>query len=249
MVKKRDKKPVAERRHCPGCGATVDKSDRFCRECGAPLKDDAKANGGLRGLVGLRAFGLAIVALAVFFAVLHYTRSSSRTDEAPGQRISITDVGAPPTAGATVPARTPRENADILFNQAMAAYETGDSTGARQFIPMAIVAYQGLTALDPDARYHLALLNLAADQPQAALAQADTILSQVPNHLLGLSVSARAFDRMGREDMAAEYFRRFLDAYTPDVVASRPEYIDHGKALPDRAELARSYLEAHGQVP
>jgi tetratricopeptide (TPR) repeat protein len=141
---------------------------------------------------------------------------------------------------------TPREAADAIFNQAMTAYESGDSATAVRFIPMALTAYRGLSDLDLDARYHMALLSLAADLPEEVIAQADTMMAEVPEHLLALSAAARAYERLGEAARAAEFYRRYLDAYTPAAAASRPEYMDHRSLLPALQDRARLYLENQG---
>lgn len=233
----------SHQRYCPGCGAAVAPSDRFCRECGAPLSADAKPRARLR-LTGLQALGLAVVALAIVYALLLLTRDRGR--QPPIQSIPITDVGA---GGAPSQPLTERDAADQLFNRAMTAYETGDSAATRQLVPLAIAAYQALASLDFDARYHVALLSLAANRPQDALAQTDTMLAEDPNHLLALSAAARAHDVLGHPDLAVEHYRRFVEAYTPEVAASRPEYLDHRRALPARLEDARRYLQERGLGP
>jgi len=243
MAKRQNKQTDGEPRKCPSCGTAYDPSDRFCRQCGAPLKGNVKANGGLRGLVGLRGFGIAIAALAIFYAVLQYGGGSDSRDE-PTQRISISEIGANPTG-----APNPRAMADQLFNEALAAFESGDSERSRQFIPMALAAYGELGELDLDARYHIALLDLAAGNANSALAQADTMLSQVPEHLLGLLVAARAHEQLGQPSQAADYYQRFLDAHTPDVAASRQEYLDHGRVLSTRRQTAIEFLRAQGRNP
>ncbi len=243
MAKNQNKQTDGESRKCSSCGRAYDPSDRFCRQCGAPLKGNVKANGGLRGLVGLRGFGIAIVALAIFYAVLQYGGGSGSQD-VPAQPISISEIGAS-SAGAP----NPRAMADQLFNEALAAYESGDSERARQFIPMALTAYSELSELDLDARYHIALLDLAAGNGTAALAQADTMLSQIPEHLLGLLVAARAHEQLGQPSQAADYYQRFLDAHTPDVAASRQEYLDHGRVLSTRRQTAIEYLRDQGRNP
>jgi tetratricopeptide (TPR) repeat protein len=250
MAKPRNEKSSAQPLRCPNCGAARDRSDAFCRKCGNRFDGEAKPNGKMRGLKGLRAFGLAVLAFALVFALLEYGRGGFDGGSPPVQPISITDVGLGTDAGprgqpATQPL-TARGTADALFNQAMSAHESGDSAGARQFVPMAITAYRDLIDLDLDARYHLALLSLAAGRPEDALAQADTTLAEVPDHLLALSVAARAHAERGETAAAADYYRRFLDAYTPDLAASRPEYIDHGRALPARRDEARRYLQERG---
>ncbi|UCC71128.1 MAG: zinc-ribbon domain-containing protein [Gemmatimonadota bacterium] len=244
MSKKREIKS-GEQRYCPACGARRDTDDRFCRKCGAPLTGEAKPNGKMRGLTGLRAFGLAVLALAIVYAFLLYGNRVSDSQPSP-QSIPISAVGGQPAAQPAAQPLTARAAADQLFNQAMTAHETGDLASAQRFIPMAISAYQGLASLDLDARYHLALLGLAAGRPQDALAQADTMFGEVPEHLLALSVSARAYETLGNEAAAAQFWQRFLTAYTPDIAASRPEYMDHARALPARRDWAEQYLRERG---
>jgi hypothetical protein len=243
-MNKRHDKAGGPDRYCPACGAARDADDRFCRKCGSPFGDRAKPNGKPRGLTGLRAFGLAVVAIAVVYAFLLFGRGDSGGQQQ-AQSIPIGAVGSP-TAGAATQPLTPRAAADQLFNQAMSAYESGDQAAAQRFIPMAIAAYRQLSALDLDARYHLALLHFAGGRPRDAIAEADTMMTLVPDHLLALSISARAHEALGDEDRAAELWRRFLDAYTPDVAASRPEYMDHARALPERRNRAEEYLRRRG---
>ncbi len=245
MSKEKKRQPAAQRHRCASCGTARDPGDRFCRQCGASFAAAGKKNGPLQGLTGLRAFGLAVIALAAVSALIYYGGGASSKSPPPAQRIQINEVGAP-GIGAGVPAGTPLQSADQLFNDAMTAYETGDSVTARQFIPMALMAYQRLDTLSLDARYHVALLSLAAGRPQDALAQTDTMLARVSNHLLALSAAAQAQDVMGRTERAIDMYRRFLDAYTPDIAASRSEYIDHGRALTGRRDEARAYLRRKG---
>jgi tetratricopeptide (TPR) repeat protein len=247
MNKKQAKKPATKPIPCPSCGAPSQADDRFCSKCGTALSPDAKANGGLRGLIGLRALGLAIIVLAVSYAALNYGKGGdSSSNSVPTQRIGFGDIGSGTAPAAATESMTPRQAADALFDRAMYAHETGDAATALQFVPMAIQAYEGLPILDPDARYHLALLQLAGNQPEAALEETEILLTDVPNHLLGLSATARAYEQMGREDMAVEYYQRFLDNHTPDVATSRQEYIAHANALAARLTAARAYLAEHG---
>lgn len=181
-----------------------------------------------------------MIALAIVVAFLYYSRGQPQPE--PALPISIGQVGA---GGASAEPMSPRQAADGLFNQAMMAYETGDSGSAASLVPMALAAYRDLVSLDLDARYHIALLSLVGDRTDGAIAQVDTMLAEVPEHLLALSVAARTYDRLGDSARAAEFYRRFLDAYTPEVAVSRTEYIDHGNMLPGMQETARQYLESH----
>jgi len=226
--------------HCPRCGGATHVGDRFCRSCGAALTDTP--GGTARGLSGLRALGLAVIALALLFAFFYYS-GGLRDSEPPAQQIPISGVGTGGGGAETSQPLTARQSADLLFNRAMSAYEGGDSAEARQFIPMALTAYRELESPDLDARYHIALLSLAANLPADALAQADTMLAESPDHLLALSAAGHAYAELGNPEAAARSFQRFLDVYTPEVAASRPEYLDHARALPARREAARRYLE------
>lgn len=189
-----------------------------------------------------------MIALAALFAVFYYGTGGFQNQEPTPQAIPISGVGTGGGAASSEPL-TARQSADLLFNRAMSAYELGDSAEAGQFIPMALMAYRQLEALDLDARYHIALLSLAANLPGGALAQADTMLTESPDHLLALSAAGEAHAALGDDERAGQYFRRFLEVYTPEVVASRPEYLDHARALPARREEARDYLQERGLAP
>jgi tetratricopeptide (TPR) repeat protein len=233
-------------RRCPRCGAVTGYDDRFCRACGTPLTYHAGPPG-RGGSNGLRALGIAVIALALLFALFYYGSDGFRERTSVAVPMPVGDVGSAGQGDASQPL-TARQSADLLYNRAMAAYETGDSSEAREFLPMALAAYRGLESLDLDARYHVALLNLAANLPQDALAQADTMLAEVPDHLLALSAAAEAYAELGDEEAAVQSFRRFLKVYTAEAVAARPEYLDHARGLPSRREAARRYLEEHGAL-
>lgn len=208
------------------------------------------SGGGARrapGPAGLRALGLAVIAIALLFALFYYGGGFRDTGPT-AEPIPISGVGSGGGDAASQPL-TARQSADVLFNQAMTAYELGDSAEARQFIPMALSAYRQLQTPDLDARYHIALLSMAANLPRDALAQADTMLAEAPDHLLGLSAAAEAHAALGDEEAASRHFRRLLEVYTPEVVVSRPEYLDHARGLPSRREAAREYLRQRGETP
>lgn len=233
-----------DKRRCPRCGAVTAQDDRFCRVCGTSLSVDAGPTPRSR-TGGLRALGIAVIALALLFAFFYYGSDGFRERTPPAEPIPVGNVGAGGAAETAQPL-TARQSADLLYNRAMTAYETGDSAEAREFIPMALAAYRELESIDLDARYHIALLSLAANLPQDALAQADTMLAEVPDHLLALSAAGHAHDELGNEAAAVEHFRRFLEVYTAEAVAARPEYLDHARALPSRRDAARRYLEERG---
>lgn len=190
------------------------------------------------GMRALRVAGLVLLALALVVAFLRY--GPRPAEEPPAEPIPVGAAGT----GARGGPLSPREAADELFNRAMSAVETGDSVGAARFVPMALTAYRGLESLDLDARYHLAVLYLASGRPEAANAQADTILQVEPDHLLGLHAAASAYGRLGRTERAAELYRRYLEVYSPDLAESRPEYRMHEAVVSNALEEARRVVEA-----
>jgi uncharacterized membrane-anchored protein len=122
----------------------------------------------------------------------------------------------------------------------MTAVSTGDTAQARQFTPMAIMAYQRVDSLDADGRYHLAALELVAGDFAAARAQADTLMRRNPTHLFGLFTAAQAEGSRGNMDQAKSLFQRFLQSYDSELAKKLPEYEEHAQALPAmKAEAER----------
>ena len=126
---------------------------------------------------------------------------------------------------------TPHQAAERLFNRVMRALSAGDTAQARTFVPMALAAYQRVPDLDIDARYHLGTLHLLAEDPTAARAEADTILTADPNHLFGLFVAAQAEQAQGDQAAARELYQRFLEVYPAEAQRGLAEYQAHQSAL------------------
>jgi tetratricopeptide (TPR) repeat protein len=134
---------------------------------------------------------------------------------------------------------TPREAADRLFNRVMQNVSSGDSATAKQFLPMAVAAYDRARPLDSDGRYHLAVLHLVGGNLEAARAQSDTILSTNPKHLFGLFTGAQAAQGRGDRAASVSLYRRFLAAFEAEKARKDViEYADHAQALPAMKEEA-----------
>jgi hypothetical protein len=140
-------------------------------------------------------------------------------------------AGGPAAAAPDISQLSPRERFDRLFNRVMAAAENGDTAEVQRFLPMARMAYDQLPAIDPDARYHLAMLHLQGNDAAAALAQADSIDRTAPRHLFAPLI--REAEAVRRGDSAAAVTARaaFLAAYDAEMALGRPEYGDHRGAL------------------
>lgn len=126
---------------------------------------------------------------------------------------------------------TPREAADRLFNRVMDAAARGDTGQARQFLPMAIGAYQRAAPLDADGHYHMALLQLLAGNYPAVRQEASILLTSNPSHLFGLYTAAQAAESEGKRDEALTLYRRFLAAYDAERAKELPEYEEHAQGF------------------
>jgi hypothetical protein len=122
----------------------------------------------------------------------------------------------------------------------MVLAEAGKGDSVRFFLPMALGAYNQLPALDPDARYHIGLLQLAGGDVEAALAQADTIQRTVSTHLFIYVLRAHAYQQSGNTQQERRAYTEFLRNEAAESAKSRPEYNDHREALDNfKAEAAR----------
>ena len=138
---------------------------------------------------------------------------------------------------------SPQERADRLFDRVMTLVSAGKSDSVTFFAPMAIQSFEALAPLTAHHRYDLGLLGVVSGDGALAVAQADTILREQPNHLLGLILAMRAAglqgDVAGREGFAS----RLRSALDSERAKRLPEYQDHA---PDIEAAVR---EAQGQSP
>jgi len=126
---------------------------------------------------------------------------------------------------------TPREAADRLFNRVMAAVESGNTAEVTQFTPMALQAYENLGTLDNDARYHVALIHMAANDTQGARKQIDMLRKANPDHLFGFMIEHQIAERNGNKSSAAQAYKSFMEAYDREIGVGREEYQEHIKSI------------------
>jgi hypothetical protein len=122
---------------------------------------------------------------------------------------------------------TPADAAARLYDRVMSAHERGLEDSVAFFSPMAIQAYQMVGQLNLDQRYDLGRLGAVSGDQDLARAEADTILSQNPTHLLGLILAGNAA-RM-RKDVAAErdYYDKLKASASAEQAKNLPEYAEH----------------------
>jgi hypothetical protein len=241
---------------CPGCGAPTAPGARFCTRCGEPLAGAGSGGVPWRGIAATVVLAILVVAF-----VLAYRSGSGSAPPPPTAQSSTAPFagsgtpGGMPTggteasepdvngaAGVDALAGGPRAAADRLFNRIMGTAESGDTAGARFFVPMALEAYQMAAPLDNDGLYHVALIQLVAGQPDSARATAQKILDDAPHHLLALAVAAQAEADEGKASAARALYQQFLDAYPAESGKTLPEYTEHAKILPIYRTDAEKYL-------
>jgi len=236
--------PGGGERFCPACGAGVAADDLFCGECGEPLRERPRK--GMAAYLPWILSGLALVAFAIGIVLLVQRNNTPR-----GQGGTITGgviepssdaAGAGPgggsASGGSMPTAQelanmpPREAADRLFNRAMEMQEQG-APRASFFANMGVQAYQRVPAdqVDDDLRFHVGLLQLAAGSPEAARAEADTILGSAPQDLFGLLLAARSARAEGNAGEAGSFMSRYRKAFGQTDLSSRPDYEAHQDLL------------------
>jgi mono/diheme cytochrome c family protein len=126
---------------------------------------------------------------------------------------------------------TPREAADRLFNRVMMATEQGNAEEARQFAPMALLAYGRVDDLDADARYHMGHLYSVAGEIENARKEIAILKQAAPHHLLALLLEHTIAEQSGDRDAAAAVRATFAAAYAAEMKTGKPEYEAHRTSI------------------
>ena len=230
---------------CRECSASLTPGARFCNNCGASSGRVAATGEAGSKLPWILAGGSALLLVGV---LAWPALTGGKDSAAPDGRVPLNqmETGAAPmgAGGGTGPLTgTPREQADRLFNRIMTERESGDTTKAKFFVPMAVQAYGMAGELDADGLYHLSLVHQVGGDFKAARATADRILATAPNHLLALSAAANAARAQGDNAAARSYYQKFIQSYDTESKAPRQEYEDHGKMLPELKTEAEAFLK------
>ncbi len=243
---------------CGACGAELAPGAKFCHKCGTPVAlpgtapvaaaarasdptppptGSAPATSGGDALPWTVA-AIAFLALIAIFAGQRFARSGSN----PGGEAS----GAAATGAALSPMgpapdisqMTPQEQASRLYDLIMRAYEGGHMDTVQMFAPMAVGAYENLGQMTLDERYDLGRVAEVSGAYPLAAAQADTILRQNPNHLLGLILAAQAAHSQNQPTAENKYLDRLVKAAPAEEAKKRPEYEQHDNDI--KAALAQA---------
>jgi hypothetical protein len=170
--------------------------------------------------------------------VLVLWAATKRSDAEGAAMANAGNVGAAPVAGATgtppdISNMTPRERFTRLNDRVMAAAEKGDTTTVITFWPMARQSYEMLPPgdRDVDARYHMATLHLMVGDSRSTLAEADTIMTESPENLLGWYLRAVVADFQGDSAATRDARKAFVTNFDTQIATGRQEYLDHDPML------------------
>ena len=230
--------------NCANCRAALSPGARFCHRCGTPAGATAGSAGATASVTSAPAstnalpWAFAAIALLAFAAYVAAQRFGAVS--VPGANASVATApaasgqpGAPFASGGMQPsagdisALSPEEQADRLHDRMMRLYEQGKADSVQFFAPMAISAFQMLPVLDEHRRYDLGRIAEVSGSMPMARAQADTILSINPDHLLGLILASRIAELAGREADLAGYTSRLLQAADAELERNPVEYQLH----------------------
>lgn len=258
--------PLGPAGYCAACGAGLAPGGRFCHRCGTPVGEGmpavraagttsaAAAPGGLGAILPWGVAFVALMALVAMVAGRNFgaargsqvdgSANALPTPAIDGPALGAGGGAAGGAGGGRAPdisSMGPEERADRLYERIMVYQEAGKTDSVMIFAPMGLAAHELLPNLDVDRRYHAGRIAEAAGLSDMALAQADTILQQQKDHLLGLILGARAA-RLGNDEARARQF----DAVLLRVVEAQrarqlPEYDMH------RPEIELALRRARGE--
>jgi hypothetical protein len=217
---------------CAPCGAELRPGAKFCHRCGTPAGVESGAASEPRSFSSALPWAVAAIALVAFIALVAGQRFGRTPDQSPAAAQADGAAapfasGAGPVAAPDISQMSPGERAIRLYDRIMAAHENGHADTVAMFAPMAIQAYESLDSLDLDARYDLGRIAAISGDETLARAEADTILTKHPNHLLGLILAGNAAHM--RKDSAAEraYHDKLAAAAPVERKLNLPEYTTH----------------------
>jgi hypothetical protein len=159
-----------------------------------------------------------------------------------GEASPLTDPNSAGMSGGRAPdisGMSPEERADRLFKRVMLLESQGKSDSVLFFAPMAIEAYRLLAPLTIDQRYDMGRVAEVAGALPLASAQADSILLENPNHLLGLVLGVRVAALSKDAAARQRYETKLLEVEKSEVAKKLPEYSRHQDDIVDALVNAR----------
>lgn len=225
---------VVREASCNACGVSLTPGAKFCHECGTPValqvagqRMQQRLQANQRTVAAVKANNLPWIIGAFAFVTLLVIYAAQRAGQEPAPAMPPAPAGRSGAGAVDISSMTPQERASRLFDRIMRLSEQGKRDSVELFASMAIPVYESLGPLDHDGRYDLGRIAQVSGQLDIAQAQADTILRQAPDHLLGLVLAAAVADARGNQSGRAEYERRLLAAQASQLATGLEEYTRH----------------------
>ncbi len=237
---------------CVSCAASLSPGAKFCHRCGTPVGATLPATresrtNALPWIVAALAF-LALFAMAAGrgFNARRGTTVDGSQNALPQAGLDDRGAAADDQSGGIrapdISSLSPQERADRLYNRVMLLATQGKIDSVQFFAPMALTAYQMLSPLNAGQRYDMGRIGEVAGAFPLAKAQADTILREDPNHLLGLILEARLATLAGDTAQLHSYERRLVSAQKTELAKKRDEYVRHQDDITTALAQARKSL-------
>lgn len=214
---------------------------------------------------------VSLLGVVAFAASSNFSKAKGSTLDAPLNALpqaGLGDPGAPPVDGAggapfapfanggagaggrapDLSQMTPRDIADRLFDRVMTLVAAGKADSAQFFAQMALQNYESMEK-DLDLRYDMGRVAEVTGAAVVARAQADTILRENPNHLLGLVLAAKAAALQGRMDDYKRFQARLVAAAPAERAQKREEYDRHANDIDAALRTAASPAPPTGPAP
>lgn len=235
---------------CAACGAQLTSGARFCHRCGQTVGEAvvaaagpalAKSPSAVQSSNQTLPWAVAAIALLALIALV----AGQRFGRKPAAPVADASVAAPqsgpfsgdPNSGAADPAAaerpvrapdisamTPDERALRLFNRVVSLAEQGKRDSVQFFAPMALMSFQSLPSPSALQRFELGRIAELAEVKEIIAAQADTLLTASPTHLLGLALASTAAGMNKAFSKQAEFDRRLIAATRAERAKNLPEY-------------------------
>jgi len=206
---------------CTACNAPLVAEARFCHRCGHGLPGSGRGER-TTWIVAWAAVVLWMGFIAYY--VVHRSDAAAGPDMAnAGSASAATGAGQPPD----ISQMSPKERFLRLHDRIMGAASSGDTATVQRFAPMAIAAYGMLDQIDPDLRFHAGAIHIQMGDYAGALALADTIATDAPDHLFATLLRAEVAEAKGDATGARRYRKSFVEHYATEIARGRPEYTEH----------------------
>jgi hypothetical protein len=238
---------------CSACAAELSPGAKFCHRCGTAVTATAAVSGRESRTNALPWLVAALAFLALFAMAAGRGFNARRSNTVDGSQNALPqaglddrgvaeDDGSAAVRAPDISSLSPQERADRLYNRVMLLASQGKVDSVVFFAPMALTAYQMLSPLNADQRYDMGRIGEVAGALPLAKAQADTILIQNPNHLLGLILEARLATLAGDSTQLHSYERRLISAEKAELAKKRVEYSRHQDDIVNALQQARKSL-------